>query len=44
MKICIVCGNTVNDAIRECTNCGSYSFRSIQKDIYANPRLKKWNK
>lgn len=41
MKICIVCGNTVEDKTRECPNCGSYDFKSVEtKDI--DPRFKQW--
>lgn len=41
MKMCAVCGNTVDNNTRECPNCGSYDFRSIEsKDV--DPRFKKF--
>ncbi len=31
MRLCIVCGNTENDNIKECSNCGNTDLRVITK-------------
>lgn len=34
MKLCTVCGNTENDAIDICSNCGNNDLRMILKASY----------
>lgn len=30
MKMCAVCGHAIEDTTKECPNCGSYDFRTIE--------------
>jgi ribosomal protein L40E len=39
MKICVVCGNTENDNVRECSNCGNTDLRIITKTNYGRGRF-----
>ena len=39
MKICTVCGNTENDNVKECSNCGNVDLRAITKASYGHGRF-----
>lgn len=41
MKICVVCGYSAGDSVRECPNCGSYDFRTT-KSKETHSRFKRW--
>lgn len=36
MKICMICGLSVEDIDSQCPNCGSYDLRSDKKERYEN--------
>lgn len=36
MKICQICGLSVEDTDKQCPNCGSYDLRSDKKEQYVN--------
>ena len=39
MKICTVCGNTENDNVKECSNCGNVDLRTITEASYGYGRF-----